>query len=149
MPTSPSAGIIFPTHAPRNVGQGTSTGEYVLNCSRDDKKTSARFRVDQNGVALLLSSPGNMAMLLPTRVVQSEPAAETSAQKVSRTSAASSVIEFCMQHNDLEFSGEHRGSAATEVIVRCNSWLDSSSKKPSADRNDKESYRQRRQFLPV
>ena len=54
-----------------------------------------------------------------------------------------------MLPNDLEFSGEHRGSAATEVIVRCNSWLDSSSKKPSADRNDKESYRQRRQFLPV
>jgi hypothetical protein len=54
-----------------------------------------------------------------------------------------------LQHNDLEFSGEHRGSAATEVIVRRNSWLDSSSKKPSADRNDKESYRQRRQFLPV
>jgi hypothetical protein len=57
--------------------------------------------------------------------------------------------DFFYSLNDLEFSGEHRGSAATEVIVRCNSWLDSSSKKPSADRNDKESYRQRRQFLPV
>src|SRR6266487_2379291 len=56
---------------------------------------------------------------------------------------------FISLPNDLEFSGEHRGSAATAVIVRCNSWLDSSSKKPSADRNDKESYRQRRQFLPV
>ena len=60
-----------------------------------------------------------------------------------------SQVAWDATSNDLEFSGEHRGSAPTEVIVRCNSWLDSSSKKPPADRNDKESYRQRRQFLPV
>jgi hypothetical protein len=41
-----------------------------------------------------------------------------------------------------QFSAEH-------MCVRLTIWLDSSSKKPSADRNDKESYRQRRQFLPV